>query len=278
MVLSKDDIDARCQAEALIENYCSKNIQACSYDLRMGDQYYYYKKNDGDTVNISYLDKGESLEIPPNSICYVMTEEKVNMPQDLTASISLSFGLIKRGVMLAAQPPYDPGYHGKTVALLHNLSNKTVTIKRGEHILNIVFTKLCNQVNSENQYNGNYQGLDSLEAYCKEVRVGAVFELKQELEEARKKIDNILPNILMVITVIIGVLTVLFAIFFGILSIRQLLPSGSQTETDVADTSYFEFSVDAIDEETNTLTISIDGKSYKIELKDESTSLDEKPE
>lgn len=279
MVLSKDDIVQRCcQPNALIENYCEKNIQACSYDLRMGDQYYYYKNEDGDTVNISYLNEGESLKIPPDSICYVMTAEKVNMPQDLTASISLSFGLIKRGVMLAAQPPYDPGYQGKTVALLHNLSNKTVTIKRGEHILNIVFTRLCKRVNSANQYKGNYQGLNNLEDYCKEVRVGAVFELKQELEEARKKVDKILPHILTAITVIIATLTVLFTILFGASSINQLFPSKSQAETDVTSTSYFNFSVDAFDEETNILTISIDGKSYKIELKEESMSQEEKPE
>lgn len=278
MVLSKDDIAKRCQEMALIEGYCDENIQACSYDLRMGSQYYYYQKEDGDTVNIWYLNEGESLKIPPNSICYVITEEKVNMPQDLTASISLSFGLIKRGVMLAAQPPYDPGYQGKTVALLHNLSNKTVTIKRGEHILNIVFTRLCKRVNSANLYKGNYQGLDILDDYCTEVRVGAVFELKQELEEARKKVDNILPHIFSAITVIIAALTVLFTILFGIPGIGQFFPSESQTATDVTSTSYFDFSVDAIDEETNILTISIDGKSYQIELKEEELSPEEKPE
>lgn len=187
MVLSKNDIIYRCEHEKLIEGYCYENVQTCSYDLRMGSQYYYDKNKGDDVVNISSLQKGEVLKIPPDAICYVITEESVNMPDDLTASISLSLGLIKCGVMLAAQPPYDPGYKGKTVALLHNLSNEPVKIKYGQHILNIVFTKLSTPVEQTQKYSGDYQGLNDLKAFCQEVRVGAVFELKQELMKGRER-------------------------------------------------------------------------------------------
>ncbi len=94
MVLSKDGIKYCCENMHLIDDYCPENIQACSYDLRMGGQYYYYKKGDHG-VNVRSLPKDGLLEIPPNAICYVITEESVNMPENLTASISLSFGLIR---------------------------------------------------------------------------------------------------------------------------------------------------------------------------------------
>ena len=57
--------------------------------------------------------------------------------------------------MLAAQPPYDPGYDGKTVALLHNLSDEEVEIEKGDHILNIVFSELTMPVEKENLYHGS---------------------------------------------------------------------------------------------------------------------------
>lgn len=260
MVLSKDGITYCCQQMNLIENYRPENIQACSYDLRMGNQYYYYKKGDHG-VKIRTLQEGELLKIPPNAICYVITEESVHMPKDLTASISLSFGLIKRGVMLAAQPPYDPGYEGKTVALLHNLSNAPVKIERGQHILNMVFTKLSIPVKSEQMYEGDYQKLQDLKSYCKEVTKGAVFELNQEFEKERKRFANFLPNILTLITFIIAVLTALITVF----SI-QGIGGKSEEIPNIADTNviYPEF---VVDEESNTLTVYIDGQAYPIELK-----------
>lgn len=246
----------------LIGNYCPENIQSCSYDLRMGEQYYFYKKGDHG-VNVCDLPEGELLEIPPNAICYVITEESVNMPLDLTASISLSFGLIKQGVMLAAQPPYDPGYQGKTVALLHNLSNESVKIERGQHILNIVFTKLSIPINREQMYKGHYQGLNNLKMYCKEIKIGAVFELKEQFEKERRKFTNFLPNILTLITFIIAVLTALITIF-SIQGINGKPDSDSNTIT--ANRVCPDF---IVDEDSNTLTIFIDGQSYKVDLKRE---------
>lgn len=259
MVLSKNDIETRCLEQNLLENYDEKNIQTCSYDLRLGDQYYFYKEDDNETVNVSSLKPNGVLRIPPNAICYVMTEETVNMPQDLTASISLSFGLIKSGVMLAAQPPYDPGYHGKTVALLHNLSNETVEIRRGDHVLNMVFMKLTSQVSAT--YDGSYQGLSDLNDYCKEVKVGAVFELKQQLDKERKNLNNLLPHLLTVITVIIAVLTVLFTILVGTPLVKDLRSGADAAPAAPSPSPAF-----SIDEDSNVLTVTIDGKDYVISL------------
>lgn len=265
MVLSKNEIKERCENdnEKLLYPFEPKNIQTCSYDLRMGEQYYYHKKSYGDFVKVSTLKEGEVLNIPPHAICYVMTEETVNMPLDLTASISLSFGLINRGIMLAAQPPYDPGYQGKTVALLHNLSNRVVQIKRGQHILNMVFTKLSDKISPDDGYKGDYQYLDNLNNYCKEKRVGAIFELNQKLEKTKDRFNNFLPIILTVITVIIAVLTVLFSVLIGVPSVRSLFQPDSSDNSQIHST-YPEYYVD---EERNVLTLCIDGQYYEVELK-----------
>ena len=259
MVLSKNDILYLCEYQNLIENFCQDNIQTCSYDLRMGSQYYYATNIGDDTVKIGSLQKGETLNIPPDAICYVITEESVNMPPDLTASISLPLKLIKCGVMLAAQPPYDPGYHGKTVALLHNLSNETVKIKYGQHILNIIFAELSSPVEEWQRYKGDYQKLTDLKDFCQEVRVGAVFELRQELMKRKERFKDFMPNILTIINVIIAVLTLLI----GIPSVVDIVNPSSSGNRSV-NTSYPEFS---INEEENTLTIFMDGQYYEIDLK-----------
>lgn len=261
MVLSKREIMARCKDAGLLRDYCEENIQTCSYDLRMGDEYYFYEddgcKNQSREVKISALKKGGVLKIPPDAICYVITKETVNMPGDLTASISLSLGLIKCGVMLAAQPPYDPGYSGKTVALLHNLSNETVLIRHGQHILNIMFTKLSASVDPAQQYSGDYQGLNSLREFCQEVRMGAVFELRQELEREKHHLNKLMPDILSAISVTIALLTLLVTLFTSGQFVGTFWPKDEP-----------EVPVLSVDREKNTLTVCVDGQSYEIEIQD----------
>lgn len=261
MTLSKKDIKEYCMNERLIWPYDEKNVQTCSYDLTFGGEYYFYREEDGKRVNVVQLKPGEKLYIPADAICYILTKETVKIPNNLTASISLAFGLIKKGVMLAAQPPYDPGYMGKTVALLHNLSDEEVEISIGEHILNIVFNILSSPVDDVDLYKGKYQGLNSLNEYCTTVKKGAVFVLKQDLERQKKKFGNFLPTLLTIITVIIAVLTILFTF----LTITDLFQSRIQTNrTESQKETGF-----TLNESNDRLVIVIDGKQYELKLEDE---------
>ena len=219
MILSKADIQERCINEKLVYPFKENMIKSCSYDFTFGGQYYFYTPEDKENVNVQTLRGNETLKIPADAICYIITEEAVNMPNDLTASISLAFGLIKKGVMLSAQPPFDPGYKGKTVALLHNLSNDVVEIQKGQHVLNIVFEMLTTKVEENDLYNGAYQNLQDLSSYCTEVKCGGVYMLmedlkkqKADLEKQKKRFENSIPNLITIITVIIGVVTILITL------------------------------------------------------------------
>ena len=293
MVLSKAKIIELCEKNELLKDYKKENIQSCSYDLRLGSQYYYHEKINSRKVNISKLEDGDVLSIPPHAICYVITEETVNMPKNLTASISLSFGLINKGVMLAAQPPYDPGYKGKTVALLHNLSDESISIRRGDHILNMVFSELDTDVADTDLYNGSYQGLNNLSTYCKEKRVGAVFKLYQEFRRTSERFNRALPSLLTLVTVIIGILTIMFTLNTAKSSSPKYYVNEEQgTLTIDIDNKLYELGLEDskashdnntqsapspaffVDEEQNKIIISIDEKQYELELKSSEGSAD----
>ena len=104
------------------------------------------------------------------------------------------------------------GTTGKTVALLHNLSDEPVELYQGQHILNIIFEKLSSPVSEEDLYKGSYQGIDNLSDFCTEVKRGGVFTLMQDLECQKKKFANFIPQIMTLITVIIGVVSILIVI------------------------------------------------------------------
>ena len=54
-------------------------------------------------------------------VSYTHLDVYKRQPRDICANVSLAFGLIKKGIVFAVQPPIDPGYHGAIVALMHNM-------------------------------------------------------------------------------------------------------------------------------------------------------------
>ena len=269
MTLSKNDILKQCKEKKLVTPFKEDNIQTCSYDLTFGGEYYFYRPEDKDEVCVREISKGATLKIPADAICYIITAETVKMPDNLTASISLAFGLIKKGVMLSAQPPYDPGYHGKTVALLHNLSDEPVEIRQGQHVLNIVFERLSSPVAKDDLYKGSYQGLDRLSDYCTEVKRGGVYTLMQDLQKQKKKFENSIPNLITIITVIIGVVTILVTLITS----KSLFFSSENAQNDVIkpDEDIINFIIPANGE--NEIIINVGDRSYLIDF--ESTTMEE---
>ena len=269
MTLSKDDILNRCINNQLIVPYTKENIQTCSYDLTFDGSYYFYRPEDKDEVRIRTIQKGATLKIPEDAICYIITAETVNMPRDLTASISLAFGLIKKGVMLSAQPPYDPGYSGKTVALLHNLSDEPVEIRWGQHILNIVFEQLSSPVKDKDLYNGDYQGLSNLSDYCTEVKRGGVYMLMRDLEKQKKKFENSIPNLITLITIIIGVVTLLVTLITS----KNLLYPTKNAQNDFLQTDEETICLNIPTNGENEIILNVGDKSYLINF--ENATVDE---
>lgn len=193
MVLAKYDIERLCADQQMICGYKKENIQANSYDLCMGNQYCCDDNLDKNKPEISKLgDKtsDDEFEIPADAICYVISEEELKMPNNITGDVSLAFGLIKQGIMLAKQPPIDPGYRGKIVALLHNLSDEPVRIRKGDHILSMVFYELKHAVAPTDLYKGSYQHLDDLGMYCKTVKRGAIYSLARDFEKTKETLEK----------------------------------------------------------------------------------------
>ena len=278
MVLSKQDIIQECTSQKLIEDFDSNNFQTCSYDLTFSGEY--YLPEDDDQVVIKTLGIDAKLMIPADAICYLITKETVNIPNDLTASISLAFGLIKKGVMLSAQPPYDPGYKGKTVALLHNLSDKPVEICKDDHILNIIFERLSSRVDNEDLYKGQYNNLNSLAQYCNEVRRGGVYKLMQDLdvqkrdldtqkkdmEKQRKKTGSFIPTLMTITSIIIAIVTFLITLIATSNIFIPILQPTKENKVDSAATSKDVFSFTIPSGSKNQVIIYVDDHAYQLDF------------
>lgn len=254
MVLTKKEILERVNISAkheyqFIDPVNISNIQSASYDLTLGDEYYICSEKE--IPDIKRLAPGEDLVVPPRATFFVISKEKLCIPRDICANVSLAFGLIKKGIVFAVQPPIDPGYHGAIIALMHNMSDEEIVLKHGRHILNVVYHKLISEVPVEDSYKGDYDDI-TLGKFCTTaVRHSAIVNLTDEAKRAcsqakdasEKAADasakakdashKTLSIIITIITVMLAVLTILMTAATIFISLQAFKPSPSTTTSEV---------------------------------------------
>ena len=151
--LSKKIIASMIDCGVLLRDADPEMINGASYDLRLGDEYYY----DGKIQKLS--DNKPFLTIEPYDYAIVSCKETAWIPRDVIAKFGLTVGLFCQGVLLSNGPQIDPGFRGTLFCLLFNTSNRAVHLKRGKHYATIEFNKL---IGYSEPYEGKYQGKERI--------------------------------------------------------------------------------------------------------------------
>lgn len=203
--LGQNMIKKMLECGVLLKNTDLEMIKGASYDLRLGDEYYYAGK-------ISKLSKTNPfLTIEPYDYAIVSCKETACMPRDIIAKFGLTVGLFCQGIILSNGTQIDPGFRGTLFCLLFNTSNRPVHIKRGKHYATIEFNKL---IDFAEPYSGKYQDKTNIIDYIPENAMrGAINELKKEVSNLKKE-SHIMQNIYL------GAMAIMFAIISIFLAIK----------------------------------------------------------
>lgn len=171
--LSKKMIELMIDCGMLLKNANPEMIKGASYDLCLGDEYYY----GGEIKKLS--DTKPFLTIEPYDYAIVSCKEIAWLPRDIIAKFGLSVGLFCQGIILSNGPQIDPGFRGTLFCLLFNTSNRAVHLKRGRHYATIEFVKTLGYADP---YDGKYQEKESIIDYIPANALhGAINELKKEV-------------------------------------------------------------------------------------------------
>lgn len=203
--LSQKLISSMIDCGMLLRDADPEMINGASYDLRLGDEYYY----DGKIQKLS--DGKPFLTIEPYDYAIVSCRETAWIPRDVIAKFGLTVGLFCQGIILSNGPQIDPGFRGTLFCLLFNTSNRAVHLKRGKHYATIEFNKL---IGYAEPYEGKYQGKERIIEYIPENALhGAINELKKEVEHLKTE-SRIMQNIYL------GVVALMFAIISILLVLK----------------------------------------------------------
>ena len=96
----------------------------------------------------------KTVVLKPKHHELVATLETVELGVSVTAFLHIRSSLAREGV-IGSFAVVDPGFRGQLTLNLHNVSDKEVTLREGERIVQIVFHKLGNT--AQKGYNGSYQ-------------------------------------------------------------------------------------------------------------------------
>lgn len=126
---------------AMVWPYDLARRKAASYAMRVGLQIAYHDPANTAANPYRSLNEGEAFDLPPNSLVYVRTLERFQLPDYIAARFNLHIDLVHKGLLLGTGPVVDPGFIGHLVVPLHNLTRNTYTMKAGQDLIWAEFTK-----------------------------------------------------------------------------------------------------------------------------------------
>ena len=202
--LSREYIEKLVKCDLLIKDGKNTSVSNSSYDLSLGDEYYYAGK-------IGELsDKNPFLAIEPYDYVIASCYEKINMPRDVSGKFDVSVNLFCEGMILSNSTQVDPGFRGKLFCLLFNTSNKVVYLKRHTHFVTMDFNKL---VEPTTPYAGKYADEDSIVPYLPtNVMQGAINELKKEIENLKIENQKMQSIYLSVLALFLAIVSIIFTL------------------------------------------------------------------
>jgi dCTP deaminase len=151
MILNNDQIiEAHKKGEIVIEPFSEDQVQAATYDLRIGEQ-------GATTSSKKILNIRETgyLLLQPGDFGVVTVLEIIRLGPQFAARFGLRSKFARKGLIATTGPQIDPGYHGRLIVGMTNLTPRAVTLSYGDDLVSVEFHKL--QEASTKPYSGPYQ-------------------------------------------------------------------------------------------------------------------------
>jgi dCTP deaminase len=147
--------EAQQNGDICITPFEERQIQPASYDLRVGDQG--ITTSSKKKVNIK--DDGYLL-IQPGDFAVVLIHEEIRLGPQYVARFGLRSKYARRGLVATTGLQVDPGFDGRLMIGITNLTPKVVSLPHLDDFLSMEFHRLSEP--SSRPYSGPYQGRKEL--------------------------------------------------------------------------------------------------------------------
>ncbi|MGH6821398.1 MAG: dCTP deaminase domain-containing protein, partial [Methylocella sp.] len=131
--------------QRLISPFDPDRIDCSAYTLAMGREVYVSPNDetaDPQSVTIRQLGDGEAFTIPPGQFAFLLSEEKVEIPDTALALISIKAKIKWRGLINVSGFHVDPGFRGRLIFSVYNAGPVPVHLRQGQPMFLIWYASL----------------------------------------------------------------------------------------------------------------------------------------
>ena len=124
--------------------FSEDRVKTASYEMRLLGALYDWVVTDGGKLKrrCREIREDDELELAANSITYYWMKEVLFLPEYIAARFNLHIRYVHKGLLLGTGPLVDPGFSGRLLIPLHNLTDNNYIVHGGDGIIWIEFTKL----------------------------------------------------------------------------------------------------------------------------------------
>lgn len=153
-LLSATDIVEYVKKTAMISPFTisKEKLKHASYEACIGENSYIYGRSGFEKITLT---SDGYLRVPANEITFVESDITFRLPRYIAARFNLQIKHVHRGLLLGTGPLVDPGFRGKLLIPLHNLTSEDYYIHKNDGFIWIEFTRTTYDQDRNEPY-GNY--------------------------------------------------------------------------------------------------------------------------
>jgi dCTP deaminase len=152
MILNAQQIIAAQQSgDISISPFEESQVQAASYDLRVGQS-----GATTSTKKLVNIKETGYLLLQPGDFAIVTVLEEIQLSPQYAARFGLRSKYARKGVIATTGPQIDPGYRGRLILGLTNLTPRPISVPYKDDFITIEFHRL--EAPTSKPYAGPYQG------------------------------------------------------------------------------------------------------------------------
>jgi dUTPase len=198
-ILTENELISAVENGTFIKDGKRESCEGIKYDFILSRMV--LTAESGRPQNIDHSSKENSV-IKPGEIAFVMTEESLELPNDMYCQLSTKRKLSLHGIVILGGLIIDPNYKGKLIFGLYNLSSSNYPLLPGRKLVAGVFYKVKNKSDKIPETIDNFpddliravvdtkpNSVSAINATIGNMN-SAINELRAEMQEIRKNLDR----------------------------------------------------------------------------------------
>lgn len=213
MILNNKQIEEACRkGDILINPFETGQVQAATYDFRVGAQ--------GATTSSKKLVDIKSngfILLQPGDFGVITVMEELRLGPQYVGRFGLRSKYARKGLIATTGPQIDPGYHGKLILGVTNLTPRPISLPYKDDFVSVEFHRL--EEPSTKPYDGPYQdkmelGAEEIEAITENegMALSEIITTLRSLSENVGSMSQEIKNLKWTIPIIVSIGLVLIGI------------------------------------------------------------------